>query len=59
MADTYTGKCTKCEWEDVDICEGLSPAICTACNNGEFFCLCGNEITEDQLEHVGACEECM
>ncbi len=53
MGDTYSGECKKCKLEG-DLIEG----ICSSCNAGEYFCACGNEITEHELDTIGVCKDC-
>lgn len=54
MADTTTMECKKCE-VDGDCIQG----ICSACAAGDYFCKCGAEVTEHQLDNIGCCEICM
>jgi len=54
MADTIQQECKKCE-QDTDCIEG----ICLACSEGVYFCACGEEISEEQLDNVGVCKDCM
>ena len=53
MADTITQECNKCGF-DTDCIEG----ICMNCREGEYFCACGNQISEHELDHVGVCQDC-
>ena len=52
--DTTQTECTKCGNEG-DCIEG----ICSACNAGDYFCKCRNEVSEHMLDNVGCCQECM
>ena len=54
MSDTINGTCRKCKISDLDCIEG----ICSACASGEYFCDCGEQVSEYEIDHVGVCKNC-
>lgn len=58
MSGTYQDTCHNCGEDNAEFDELAGSNKCINCNDGIFFCGCNAEITEHQLDTVGACNDC-